>query len=163
MGLLYMVRGIGATCGPLVARYLVGEKPEAMYRAIGVAFVFMASLYVVFSRMPTLVTAAVALCLGAMAANVLWVFSSTLLQLSVPDGYRGRIFATDFALLTIVMTLSTFLTGWAMDHFAIGPRPITTLVGLVLFLPGLWWLWCVARGAGPPAVPVSQSQTGHEV
>jgi predicted MFS family arabinose efflux permease len=148
MGMFYMVRGIGAVCGPLVARRLVGEAPRAMYQTIGVAFGLMAALYIVFASMPTVSAAALALCLGTMAANVLWVFSSTLLQISVPDTYRGRIFATDFALLTVLMALSTFVVGWAMDHMGFSPRVLATMLGCLLLLPAAFWLLPSVRRIG---------------
>ena len=83
---------------------------------------------------------AAALFLATMAANVLWVFSSTLLQLSVPDAYRGRVFSTDFALFTVVMSVSTFATGWSLDHSAATPRTLAAILGGLLCLPGLFWL-----------------------
>lgn len=145
MGTLYMVRGVGAVCGPILARRLVGENPQTMYRAMGLAFFVMGILYALFSRMPTLPSAAVILCVGTMASNVLWVFSSTLLQLSVPDAYRGRIFATDFALLTIVMALSTCATGWLLDHIGLHPRTVTLGLGALLCVPGFLWLLPAVR------------------
>jgi len=149
MGVLYMARGIGATLGPLVARRLVGEAPAAMFRTIGYAFLAMAGLYVVFAVMPTLWLAALALCLGTMASNVLWVFSSTLLQLGVPDAYRGRVFSTDFALFTILMSASTFCAGWVLDHGGLDVRGVTVMIGGILLLPGILWLWPVTRGVLP--------------
>ena len=149
IGVLYMSRGVGATVGPLLARRVVGESPSAMFRMIGYAFFMMAGLYVVFATMPTLWLAAAALCLGTMASNVLWVFSSTLLQLSVPDTYRGRVFSTDFALFTILMSVSTFCVGWALDHFGISVRVLTAIIGGILFMPGIWWLWPSTRGELP--------------
>jgi predicted MFS family arabinose efflux permease len=145
MGLVYTVRGIGAVFGPILARRIVGEHPEAMYRTIGVAFFIMAGLFLLFSRMPTLVSASVVLCVATMASNILWVFSSTLLQLSVPDAYRGRVFATDFALLTILMALSTYIAGWAVDQPALGARTVTALLGGILFIPAILWLLPLIR------------------
>lgn len=153
IGVLYMARGAGAILGPLVARRMVGEAPAAMFRMIGYAFLAMAGLYVVFAVMPTLWLAAAALCLGTMASNVLWVFSSTLLQLSVPDAYRGRVFSTDFALFTILMSVSTFCVGWALDYVEISVRVLTVMVGGILLLPGIWWLWPATRGALPADLP----------
>ena len=140
MGILYMARGLGAMLGPLLARRFVGETPAAMGRTLSVAFFISASFHLTFAYMPTLWLAATALFLATMAANVLWVFSSTLLQLSVPDAYRGRVFATDFALFTIVMSVSTFGTGWSLDHSAATSRALAAILGGLLFLPGLLWL-----------------------
>ena len=136
MGRRYMTRGLGAMLGPLLARRFVGEAPEAMGRTISVAFFISASFHLAFAYMPMLWLAAAALFLATMAANVLWVFSSTLFQLSVPDAYRGRVFATDFALFTIVMSVSTFMTGWSLDHSTATPRTLAAILGGLLFLPG---------------------------
>ncbi len=159
MGSLYMTRGLGAVLGPLLARRLIGETPEAMLRTIGVAFSISASFHLAFAYMPTLWLAAAALFLATMAANVLWVFSSTLLQLSVPDAYRGRVFATDFALFTIVMSVSTFVTGWSLDHSAATPRTLAAILGGLLFLPGLLWLPTTLRQ--PSTSSVSSAAPGE--
>ncbi len=139
IGMVYMMRGLGAVAGPILARRVVGEHPQAMHRAVGVAFLAYAATTGLFAYMPTLYTAAGVLCLAAMAANILWVFSSTLLQLSVPDAYRGRVFAADFAILTILMALSTWVTGWALDDMGLDLRSVATVLGMVLLVPGLRW------------------------
>lgn len=157
LGWLYMTRGLGAMLGPLLARRLIGETPEAMLRMLSVAFGISASFHLAFAYMPTLWLAAVALFLATMAANVLWVCSSTLLQLSVPDTYRGRVFATDFALFTIVMSISTFVTGWSLDHRAATPRTLAAILGGLLFLPGLLWLPTTLRH--PSASSVAPGET----
>ncbi len=140
MGMVYMVRGIGAVAGPVLARRLVGEQPQALYRTIGVVFFVVAVLYGLFAHMPTFYMGLGVLCLSAMAANILWVFSTTLLQLRVPDAYRGRVFAADFAILTILMAASTLITGWALDHMSLQLKTVSMIVGIILLAPGLMWL-----------------------
>jgi len=112
--------------------------------------------------MPTLWLAAAALFLATMAANVLWVFSSTLLQLSVSDAYRGRVFSTDFALFTIVMSVSTFTTGWSLDHSAATPRTLAAILGGLLFLPGLFWLPTTLRRQSVLSAPSVAQEETHE-
>lgn len=162
LGILYMIRGLGATVGPLLARRLIGETPEAMLRTISLAFGISASFHLAFAYMPTLWLAAAALFLATMAANVLWVCSSTLLQLSVPDAYRGRVFATDFALFTVVMSVSTFVTGWSLDHSAATPRTLAAILGGLLFLPGLWWLPTTLRSQAALSASVASSAASGE-
>lgn len=157
MGVIYMVRGIGAAAGPVIAKRLVGEAPRTLFRSIGFAFLITGGLYMVFSCMPTLWYAAAVLCVATMAANVLWVFSSTLLQLSVPDTYRGRVFAADFSLFTILMSISTFVTGWTLDHLGLGARTLALLFGGILLLPGVLWL-ATLRGPGFPILPAEPDQ-----
>ncbi|GIX47294.1 MAG: MFS transporter [Candidatus Tectimicrobiota bacterium] len=141
LGVLYMTRGLGAAVGPVLARRLAGERPAAMEQAIGWAFGLTGSLYVAFAHTPTLLAAALVLCLAYMAASVLWVFSTTLLQVWVPDAYRGRVFAADFALFTFTMAVSALLTGWAADTLALSPRTLATVLGILVLLPAGFWLW----------------------
>lgn len=150
LGALYMTRGLGAVVGPILARRLIGEDPRSMTRSIGGAFLITGGGYIVFAGMPTLGWAAGALFVAYMAASVLWVFSSTLLQISVPDDFRGRIFAADFALFTVMMAVSTFVTGWGVDRGGLSPRAMVWLLGGTLLLPGMLWLSPLARKATVP-------------
>src|SRR5262245_25332040 len=52
MGMLYMMSGLGAMVGPLLARRLVGETPQAMLRTMSIAFFISASFHVAFAYMP---------------------------------------------------------------------------------------------------------------
>lgn len=140
MGTLFMARGLGALIGPLLARRLVGEEPQRMVGTIGAAFLLTGGFYVLFGATPTLAWAALALFMATMASNVLWVFSSTLLQISVPDAYRGRVFAADFMLFTIVMALATLATAWGLDYAALTPRALAVISGGLLVLSGVFWL-----------------------
>ena len=140
MGTLFMARGLGALIGPLLARRLVGEEPQRMVGTIGAAFLLTGGFYVLFGATPTLAWAALALFMATMASNVLWVFSSTLLQISVPDAYRGRVFAADFMLFTIIMALATLATAWGLDHTALTPRALAVISGGLLVLSGIFWL-----------------------
>ena len=140
MGTLFMARGLGALIGPLLARRLVGEEPQRMVGTIGAAFVLTGGFYVLFGATPTLTWAALALFMATMTSNVLWVFSSTLLQISVPDAYRGRVFAADFMLFTIVMAVATLATAWGLDHTALTPRALAAISGGLLVLSGIFWL-----------------------
>ena len=140
MGMLFMARGLGALIGPLLARRLVGEEPQRMVGVIGAAFLLTGKFYVLFAVTPNLAWAALALFVATMSSNVLWVFSSTLLQISVEDAYRGRVFAADFMLFTIIMTAATLATAWGLDYAALTPRLLAVISGGLLVLSGLFWL-----------------------
>ena len=140
MGMLFMARGLGALLGPLLARRLVGEDPQTMVGTIGAAFLVTGGFYVLFGATPTLAWAALALFMATMASNVLWVFSSTLLQISVPDDYRGRVFAADFMLFTVIMTLAILATAWGLDYAALPARALAMVSGTLLVATGVFWL-----------------------
>ncbi len=103
-------------------------------------FIVAGGLYLLFAVVTALPVAVVVLAVAHMGGSTLWVFSTTLLQMLVPDGLRGRVFAAELALMTLGLTISNFVTGWALDTLGIGPRPLAALLGALCFLPGSAWL-----------------------
>ncbi|RUM35811.1 MAG: hypothetical protein DSY57_06485, partial [Desulfobulbus sp.] len=53
--------------------------------------------------------------------------------------FRGRVFAAEMGLLTLVLSISTWLTGVALDH-GVDPRVIVMRLALLFLLPGSCWL-----------------------
>jgi len=78
-----------------------------------------------------------------------WTLSSYGLQVSTPDELRGRIFATDLALVTLTMTISLLVAGVASNQF--GPRPVMLALAVVNLIWGATYLWFTRRlrRAGP--------------
>ncbi|MCJ7602582.1 MAG: MFS transporter [Desulfobulbaceae bacterium] len=137
-GILYSTRGIGAAVGPLLAWRLFGESRQAMSRAIGFSFFVASGAYLLFSQAPTLAWAALFVFCGHLGGAVQWVFSTTLLQKIVEDRFRGRVFAAEMAFLTLVLSLSTYFTGAALEHGA-EPRTVVLRLALLFMLPGMVW------------------------
>ena len=137
-GILYSFRGIGAAIGPIIAWRYLGEGHHAMHRAIGFSFFVACLSYLVFSQAPTILKAAPLVLLGHMGGSVQWVFSTNLLQRMVPDQFRGRVFAAEMALLTLVLSLSTYFTGAALDA-GVSPRTAMIRLALIFLIPGILW------------------------
>jgi MFS family permease len=138
-GLLYSVRGLGAALGPILAWHYFGETKKAMYRSISLSFFIASGAYILFSQAPTLLWAVPFVLLGHIGGSIQWVFSTTLLQQIVPDQFRGRVFAAEMALLTLVLSLSTYFTGLGLDH-GVDPRLLTLRLALIFLLPGTFWV-----------------------
>src|SRR5215467_7911985 len=116
IGLLYAARGLGALIGPMLARSIGGSSTGSLNKGIAVAFFQAALFYLLFATAPSLWIAAL-LVMGAHAGgSIQWVYSTTLLQMAVPNRFLGRVFALDNTFLTLAMSLSTYLTGWGLDH-----------------------------------------------
>src|SRR5262249_23480663 len=138
IGLLYAARGLGALIGPILARSIGGSSTASLRKGIAVAFFQAALFYLLFATAPSLWIAAL-LVMGAHAGgSIQWVYSTTLLQVVVPNRFLGRVFALDNAFLTLAMSLSTYLTGWGLDH-GIGPRELAAALGAVFLIPGIGW------------------------
>ncbi|HKV39754.1 MAG TPA: MFS transporter [Blastocatellia bacterium] len=155
IGLLYAARGVGAMIGPFIAQVFARGSTTSMRTAIAVAYFETALFYLLFGHAPGLAFAA-AFAVGAHAGgSIQWVYSTTLLQIVVPDRFRGRVFALDMACLTLTMSLSTYFTGWGLDHAGIPVRTLATVLGLVFIIPGLAWTYHVWRMSRmKPGLPV---------
>ena len=140
-GALYAMRGIGAAIGPFLAWRWFGADSAGMRRAIGVAFAISACAYLLFSQAPNIFIAGIFVLVGHVGGAIQWVFSSALLQLRVEEQFRGRVFAVEMAMLTLIMSLSTLATGQALDA-GFSPRSIVVVLALLFMVPGsLWWLY----------------------
>ena len=110
-----------------------------MQVSIGVAFLIGGAFYMAFGSATSFVVALIVLGLAHTGGSILWVFSTVLLQRSVEDNFRGRVFAAELALLTLTMAFSNYLTGEMLDRFGLSPRAVAIGIGAVFMIPGLAW------------------------
>lgn len=169
IGLLYAARGLGALIGPMIAGAITSGAPRTMRQAISAAFFVSCAFYLLLAH--SSVFAVALLCvLGAHAGgSIQWVFSTTLLQMTVPDRFLGRVFALEMALLTLTMSVSTYITGLGVDYPGLGARRMATALGLSFAVPGVAWLmlqrW-LDRGdrAGPESTSVeAATEASHPI
>jgi MFS family permease len=139
IGVLFTARGIGTAIGPLMARRWSGETRKQMQTSIGIAFLIGGAFYMAFGVSRSFIAALVFLLLAHMGGSILWVFSTVLLQRSVEDQFRGRVFAAEMALVTLTMAASNYVVGELIDRFGYSPRVVTVSVGGFFLLPGLVW------------------------
>ncbi|MDT7604198.1 MAG: hypothetical protein QOF61_2195 [Acidobacteriota bacterium] len=139
IGALYTARGIGTAVGPVLARRVGGETRRAMQTSIGLAFIVSGIFYTAFGVAPTLAAALIVLAIAHAGGSVLWVSSTALLQLTVEDNFRGRVFAAELALMTLAMAASNYVTGELLDRVGLTPRVVAAGTGIFFMLPGLLW------------------------
>jgi MFS family permease len=139
IGVLFAARGIGTAVGPIVARRISGEGKRRMQVSIGIAFLIGGAFYMAFGMATSFIVALIVLGLAHTGGSILWVFSTVLLQRGVEDGFRGRVFAAELALLTLTMAVSNYATGELLDRFGFSPRAVAVGIGAFLLLPGFAW------------------------
>jgi len=140
IGVLYAARGVGAGIGPIMARAWLGQQPDEMRRAIAPSYFLVSVFYLMLSWSPTLLVASAAVIGAHAAGSVLWVFSTVLLQISVPDRFRGRVFSAELALLMIISAVSSYVCAYAMDAWGASPFLLTRVLAMVFVLPAVAWL-----------------------
>jgi predicted MFS family arabinose efflux permease len=139
IGVLFAARGIGTAVGPIVARRVSGEGERRMQASIGISFLIAGVFYIAFGSATSFIFALIVLGIAHCGGSILWVFSTVMLQRSVADNFRGRVFAAELALLTLTMAASNYATGELLDRFRVSPRIVTIGIGIFFLVPGVAW------------------------
>ena len=71
--------------------------------------------------------------------SILWVSSNVLLQIAVPDSFRGRVFAAELIAIAVVQSAMTFLSAAALDRAGMDPRTLAVVIGVMLWIPATLW------------------------
>lgn len=139
IGVLFAARGIGTAVGPIVARRMAGEGQRRMQASIGISFLIAGLFYILFGSSTSFVFALIVLGVAHCGGSILWVFSTVLLQRTVVDNFRGRVFAAELGFMTLTMAASNYVTGELLDRFGISPRLLIIGIGLFFVIPGVAW------------------------
>jgi MFS family permease len=98
VGLLYAAPGAGALVGALFTGWVGGVCRQG--RAVIISVIVWGAAIAVFGLVPWLAVGLFMLALAGAADVVSAVFRNTILQLSVPDGLRGRLSSVHIAVVT---------------------------------------------------------------
>jgi len=138
-GFLMSMRGVGALTGPFIGHRLSGRDHQRLLPVIAIALAVFGVGYMLLGASPTLLLAGLAVFIAHLGGGAQWVLSTYGLQRIVPDRIRGRVFAFDFALITLSLAVSSLVASALAD--AIGPRTAVMIVGGIAFAwAAAWWL-----------------------
>jgi MFS family permease len=121
---------------------------------------------VLLAAAPNLPVAALCVLCAHFGGSILWVFSTVLLQMEVPDKFRGRVFAAELAFVTLTSSISSYLTAFALDRAGWSPRMLAFSLGAMFCIPGLLWLGMLSRwrqDEGPLERPAETASGEEEV
>jgi hypothetical protein len=105
IGVLFAVRGLGTGIGPILGRTLFRD-PRAWPKVMGFAILVSGAAYALLSRLPFGWIVVVPVLVAHCGSGANWVFANVLLQQRTEDRFRGRVFATEWLLLTAADTVS---------------------------------------------------------
>jgi MFS family permease len=148
LGILYAFIGLGSGVGPVASRGITGDRDRPMRIAIFLCYLAMALGLAIVASLRSFPWVLLGTTIRAMGGGTLWVFSTQLLLHLVPAEVRGRVFATEFALLTLSMATSAALGGWALDRAALGVADLLHIMAGAILLPGALWGWWMLRSRG---------------
>jgi MFS family permease len=136
-GLLFGARGLGNLIGPVLAFRIVGSSDRRILGSIGYAMALWGAAYVLVGMAPGLALAGLAVCIGHLGGGTQFTFSTYGLQELSPDQIRGRVFALDFGLDTLAITLSALVVGALAEVVPI--RALLLGLGGIAIAFGLGW------------------------
>ena len=134
---LFVARAIGTAIGPVLARRWVGENLARSQSVILWGFFLSAVCYLLLGLVESPGLALFFVAVSHIGGGVTWVFSTVILQRLVVDAYRGRVFAAELGLATLLMSASTYVFGlWAeLPGLVVSRLPMG--LGAALLLAGL--------------------------
>lgn len=139
LGAIYFVTGIGTGLGPIFMRRWLGDRPRRLMLGIALGFVLLAAGIFGLSRAPTFPIFLLMSLVRTVGSGSVWVFSAALLQMIVPDRYRGRVFAFEFAMLTLTQSISIFAAGYLLDTAGLTVRQVTAVSAATAAAVALSW------------------------
>ena len=139
LGLIYVVSGIGTGVGPLVMRRWLGDSPRRLMLGVTLGFVIMTAGTLWLATVDALGSLLSATLIRTLGTGTLWVFSAALLQTIVPDQYRGRVFAFEFAALTLTQSISTLASGHLLDTLGLPIQGVMAVMGVTSMLVTIVW------------------------
>lgn len=146
LGLIYAVSGLGTGLGPIVMRRWLGDETAQLKWGISLGFGGLAAGIGLLGVAPTAGLFLAGTFVRTLGSGTLWVFSTVLLQREVADHVRGRVFAFEFAVLTLTQSLSILWAGWGQDALALSLRAVTLITSGAGVL--VWLLWTAGRRIG---------------
>jgi len=140
MSILLGARGVGALLGPLLAAPWAGHWVRRLEIAIFWGFLAAAAGYVLLGVAGRLWEASLCVMLAHFGSSIVWVFSTTLLQLQSEDKFRGRVFAAELGLCMFTIAAGAYLAGHFVDA-GYSARNVASVAGTLMLVPaGLWGL-----------------------
>ncbi len=138
MSLLLGARGLGALLGPLLTAPWAGSWKHRLETAIFWGYLATAAGYGLLGVSAHLWQACVCVMLAHFGSSMVWVFSTTLLQLQSDDRFRGRVFAADLGLCMFTIAAGAYLAGRFLD-WGFAARHVASFAGALMLVPAILW------------------------
>lgn len=138
MSMLMGARGVGALLGPLCSAPWAGHHPNRLRVGILIGFFAEALGYAALGISHHLWLACLFVVFAHSGGSTVWVFSTTLLQLSTEDRFRGRVFAAELGFATLNIAIGAYLAGVFIDR-GISARTVASTAGLLMLFSATAW------------------------
>lgn len=122
-------------------RRWLGDSTKRLQMGISIGFSLVAVGILTLGSVNTLPAFLFATFIRTFGTGTTWVFSAVLLQIMIPDKVKGRVFAFEFAALTLMQSLSTLAAGYTQDAFEWSLGRITLTFGWLGVIVFVLWMF----------------------
>ena len=142
IGLLFAARGLGTGIGPVAARAWVPDE-RRWPLVMGLGIVASGLCYVAIGGLPGSVLLVGLVLVAHSFSGANWVMSTVLLQRRTEDSFRGRVFSTEWLLVTLADTLAILAASLLLESGALTLGPALRIFALAQVATGLLYLFVV--------------------
>jgi predicted MFS family arabinose efflux permease len=146
MSLLLGARGLGALLGPLLTAPWAGHWVPKLEIAIFWGYLGTAAGYALIGVSGHLWQACLCVLVAHFGSSIVWVFSTTLLQLQSDDKFRGRVFSADLGLCMFTIAAGAYLAGRFVD-WGFAARHVASVSGMLMLIPAALWGLAIRRNS----------------
>lgn len=140
LGLIYAMVGIGTGFGPIIARRFIGDREVRLRKAVATGYLVAAIGVFTVSSLSNFSIVLLGTLIRGLGSSLIWVFSTQLLLQIVPNKLRGRVFSTEYALMTLMSALASAAGGWIFDNTEITISQILQIMSGIALLFGSGWV-----------------------
>ena len=145
-GMVWGCAGFGLVAGGLIAKLLGQTLTYEQYKKVIAWFFLLHGVaYILFAVSPSVAWAMLFILLSRIGMGANNVLNRTMLLMTVPNEYRGRVFATMETLLNVTMIGSMGLASVAVAQWPV--RTIGVIAGVLSTSTAAVW-WLQVRGKG---------------
>jgi MFS family permease len=139
LGLIYAMVGIGTGFGPIIARRYIGDSEARLRKAVALGYLVGAIGVFVVSTLHSFAVVLLGTLFRGLGSSLIWVFSTQLLLQIIPNRVRGRVFSTEYAIMTLMSAFASAMGGWIFDNTQITvPQMLMIMSGMALLFGSIW-------------------------
>lgn len=138
VGVLYMARGFGSGCGPIIGRYLWPDKsswPSLIGPLVGLSGLF----YIIISQIEWTMILLPLIFISHGASGTNWVFSNTMIQQRSDDSWLGRASGFDSLIMSTTFALSVLFSALILEFEYASLRETIFITGILQITAGILW------------------------
>jgi len=139
MSALLGARGLGALIGPVLAAPWAQQRLPRLRLGVLLGFFVYGAGYLALGFLRHAPAAYAVVVLSHTGGAMVWVFSTTMLQLMSDDKFRGRVFSAELSFCTVMLAATAYAAGFAIDR-GIDVRVVAMATGALTIFSALLWL-----------------------